>query len=61
MKPFPGGMLAGVVSAVIWMAVAMLVNLDPGTIGGGALACLIGVTIVSALVTAAITRSKHPA
>lgn len=61
MKAIPSGLLAGVVSAVIWIAIAMLVNLEPGTIGGGALGLLIGVTIISTLITAAVARSKRPA
>lgn len=57
-RNFSGGLLAGVTAAVIWTAVCMIVNMGAQTTGIWALIFLVGVTVISMVISMIVGNSK---
>lgn len=58
-----GGMLksssfAGLISAVIWMMISTAVGMDKAPVIVGGLLCLIGTTLITALISSLVSRSR---
>lgn len=56
---FRSGLIAGAVSAVIWMLISLWVGIPTETVGFWALVFLVVVTIVTMLVAAGVSRGAQ--
>lgn len=60
-KNFSGGLLAGVVAAVIWTSIAMWLGVSTQTVGLLALVFLIATAAVSTAISTIVDKSKTAA
>ncbi|RMB61913.1 hypothetical protein [Tessaracoccus antarcticus] len=51
-----GGLIAGLISAVIWMMITVLVGMDKAAIVGGGLLFLVGTMLITMAVSGIISR-----
>lgn len=58
-RNFSNGLLAGVVAAVIWMAIGMWQGIETETLGMWALVFLVGTTVVATLVGAMVSGGRN--
>lgn len=58
-RNFVGALLAGVTSAVIWMAFALIAGLDGVTIGVWSLVMLVGVLVISFIISTVVNRGRE--
>jgi len=56
---FRSGLIAGVVSAVIWMSISLWVGITTETVGLWALVFLVVVTIVTMLIATGVSRGAR--
>ena len=52
------GLLAGLISSVIWMIISTAVGMGKGPVIIGGLACLVGTALIASAITTRIARSR---
>lgn len=50
-RDFASGLLGGVTSAVIWISITLMTDMDRSTVGLWGLIFLIGVTVIATVIT----------
>ncbi|MEO7848897.1 MAG: hypothetical protein ABIR75_07565 [Arachnia sp.] len=50
------GLIAGLISAVIWMMITVMVGMDKAAIVGGGVLFLVGTTLVTVAISSIISR-----
>lgn len=52
------GLIAGLISSVIWMIISTLVDMGKGAVVGGGLAFLVGTWLVTTAISTVIARNR---